>query len=147
MYVFRHRKTVPKLVQKAVPKTAPRDSAKDRARNNGTGLQSDQARPSMESLYQVYLNTDQNNLVDWGIDLKLMTKHCPKIMSEKKNEFQKTEKKLQWFDLKSAQEILRHDIHDNAPRVNRDCCATAFLISKHWQSHSAEPLGLGKTIF
>ena len=98
-------------MQKAVPKTAPRDSAKDRARNNGNRLQSDQTRPSVESLYQVYLNTDQNNLVDWGIDLKLMTKHCPKIMSEKKNEFQKTEKKLQWFDLKSAQEILRHDIY------------------------------------
>ena len=99
---------MPKLVQKAVPKTAPRDSAKDRARNNGNKLQSDQTRPSVENLYQVYLNTDQNNLVDWGIDLKLMTKHCPKIMSEKNNEFQKT-KKLQWFDLKSAQEILQHD--------------------------------------
>ena len=83
---------MPKLVQKAVPKTAPRDSAKDRARNNGNRLQSDQTRPSVENLYQVYLNTDQNNLVDWGIDLKLMTKDCPKIMSEKKNEFQKTGK-------------------------------------------------------
>ena len=92
MYVFRHRKTVPKLVQKAVPKTAPRDSAKDRARNNGNGLQSDQTRPSMGSLYQVYLNTDQNNLVDWEIDLKLMTKHCPKIMSEKKMSSKKQKK-------------------------------------------------------
>ena len=92
LYVFRHRKTVQKLVQKAVPKTVQRDSAKDRARNNGNGLQSDQTRPSMESLCQVYLNTDQNNLVDWGIDLKLMTKDCPKFMSEKKNEFQKTGK-------------------------------------------------------
>ena len=71
-------------MQKAVPKTAPRDSAKDRARNNGNRLQSDQTRPCVKNLYQVYLNTDQNNLVDWGIDLKLMTKHCPKIMSEKK---------------------------------------------------------------
>ena len=84
LYVFRHRKAVQKLVQKTVPKTAQRDSAKDRARNNGNKLQSDQTRPSVENLYQVYLNTDQNNLVDWGIDLKLMTKDCPKIMSEKK---------------------------------------------------------------
>ena len=100
---------MPKLVQKAVPKTAPRDSAKDRDRNNGNRLQSDQTRPSMESLYQVYLNTDQNNLVDWGIDLKLMTKDCPKIMSEKKKRVPKNRKKLRWFDLKSAQEILQHD--------------------------------------
>ena len=84
LYVFRHRKTVQKLVQKTVPKTAQRDSAKDRARNNGNKLQSDQTRPSVENLYQVYLNTDQNSLVDWAIDLKLITKHCPKIMSEKK---------------------------------------------------------------
>ena len=80
LYVFRHRKTVQKLMQKAVPKTAQRDSAKDRARNNGNKLQSDQTRPSVENLYQVYLNTDQNNFVDWGINLKLMTKDCPKII-------------------------------------------------------------------
>ena len=84
-------------MQKAMPKTAPRDSAKDRARNNGNRLQSDQTRPSVESLYQVYLNTDQNNLVDWGIDLKLMTKHCPKIMSEKKMNSKKTEKNSNGF--------------------------------------------------
>ena len=93
LYVFRHRKTVQKLVQKTVPKTAQRDSAKDRARNNGNKLQSDQTRPSVENLYQVYLNTDQNNLVDWGIDLKLVVKDCPKSYLRKKNEFRKTGKK------------------------------------------------------
>ena len=79
-------------MQKAVPKTAQRDSAKDRARNNGNRLQSDQTRPSVENLYQVYLNTDQNSGVDWGIDLKLMTKHCPKIMSVKKTSSKKQKK-------------------------------------------------------
>ena len=81
-----------KALQKAAQKTVPRDNTKDRTRNNGNRLQSDQTRPSVENLYQVYLNTDQNNLVDWGIDLKLMTKDCPKIMSEKKMNSKKQEK-------------------------------------------------------